>query len=224
MKQTAALTDIESLRRQVGALLAGATQTTAPRLALGVPPADAVLGGGLAPHGLHEAFGAAAPAFALGLAGRMPAPIVWVAGQDRDGLLYPCGLADFGVQAADLIVVSAPPREAAWAFEQALRSGVAGAVVAEVRDLPDFKHSRRLQLAAREGGTLGLMLTGNGNRKRQPTSAAETRWRVDFAPSPALNAPPRYGLNLVKNKSGSLGEWEVDWHAPTHRFHLAAAG
>lgn len=206
-------------------LTLGVPQAARPRLTLGPEAIDSRLGGGLARHALHEAGGAGAAAFALALAGRLPAPTIWIAAREREGALYPCGLASVGVDPQDLIVVAAPARETAWAFEQALRSGAAGAVIAEAASLPDFKHSRRLQLAARESGTLGLMLTPPRRKRgdRTPTSAAETRWRIDFARTAAREAPPRYALELQKNKSGPLGIWEVDWHAPTHRFHLAAA-
>jgi len=234
MADPASIRDLTTLRRRIAALSAGAANDApTPRLPLGPAPIDAALGGGLALRALHEAAGPAARVFAAGLAGRAAAaaggPIVWIADQTRDHMIYPCGLNAMGVTAGALLYVMAAPREIAWAFEQALRSGAAGAVVAEAASLPDFTRSRRLQLAARDGRALALLLapdalgSGGGTPRRTPASAAESRWRA--APRPAAGpwAPPRFRLELLRNKKGSTGAWEVEWHDEAHRFRLAAA-
>jgi len=223
MTQTAAKPDIASLRRRIEALAVGRPQGASPRLALGPAPIDAALGGGLDPHALHEAAGAGARAFAAGLAGRLEGPVVWVAHDRQEAQLYPSGMKEAGLNPENIIFVSVPAAEVAWAFEQALRSGAAATAVAEAARLPDFTQSRRLQLAAREGRALALLLAMDRRARRLPASAADTRWRVTPRPAAGPGAPPRYRLDLQKNKKGSTRIWEVEWHAPSHRFHLAAA-
>lgn len=235
MANTATTEDLTALRRRIAALSAGAAHAGAsatPRLPLGPAPIDAALGGGLALRALHEAAGPAARVFAAGLAGRAAAlaggPIVWIADRARESAIYPCGLKAVGVPAETLLYVTAPPREVAWAFEQALRSGAAGAVVAEATALPDFTRSRRLQLAARDGRALALLLapdalaSGGGTPRRAQASAAESRWLATPRPAAGPWAPPRFRLELLRNKKGSSGAWEVEWHDEAHRFRLAA--
>jgi protein ImuA len=78
-------------------------------------------------------------------------------------------------------------------FEQGLRHGGRGAVVAEVARL-SMTASRRLQLAAEGSGTIGIAI----RRWRRPAEAADfgqptasvTRWRVSALPS-SRPATPR---------------------------------
>jgi protein ImuA len=102
-------------------------------------------------------------------------------------------------------------------FEEGLRHGGLGAVVAEVARL-SMTASRRLQLAAEAGGTLGIALRrfkhrAEANAFAQP-SAAVTRWRVSVRPSVALPVPgigrAQWFLQLVRCRAGEAADFDVE--------------
>lgn len=107
---------------------------------------------------------------------------------------YPCALRD------DLLrrcVFVDPPDGASrvWAIDLALRSEACAVVVADGAGL-DMAASRRLQLAARDGGALGLVARRCDERSTR--SAATTRWLVAPAPSPGARA--RWTVELLRCK------------------------
>lgn len=98
-------------------------------------------------------------------------------------------------------------------FEEGLRHGGLGAVVAEVARLP-MTASRRLQLAAEGSGTLGIALRRWRRQTEasdfgQPT-AATSRWRVSALPSTPLPVPgvgqPRWLVELIRCRAGELAK------------------
>ena len=124
-----------------------------PPLALGIAPIDGRLGGGLQAGCLHEISGQAGDAAAAGFAAMllglfaMRGPVAWIAA--RRARLHAPGLAALGLDPERLVLVEAPrAAERAWAFEEALRSGVLCAVLAELDD-PGFVASRRPSRAPR---------------------------------------------------------------------------
>ena len=102
-------------------------------------------------------------------------------------------------------------------FEEGLRHGGLGAVVAEVARL-SMTASRRLQLAAESSGTIGLAV----RRWRRQTEAADfgqptasvTRWRVSALPSAPLPGPgvgrARWLLELMRCRAGESADFEVE--------------
>ena len=195
---------------------------------LGLPAVDAVLGGGLACAALHE-LAPAAPAqfgtaagFALALAalhtagGRSALLIQTDFAALEAGAPYGPGLDCFGLLMERLIVLRVPrPVDALWACEEALKSRGVAVVIAELPEAgeaADFTATRRLTLAARAGGGLGLLLR---HRLLPIATAATTRWQVAAAPS----APDRFGglghtafdLSLNRNRRGRCGRFIVHW-------------
>ena len=155
---------------------------------------------------VHEAAGSGRRAFAAALAGRLAEPVLWVQeGRTRDRLC-PQGLADF-LDPGRLVLAHAPGALAVLQVtEEALRSGAVALVVAELAEAPDLTASRRLQLAAGAGGGRGLCLLTDS---RARNNAAETRWLC----TPVPGREGRQLWELVKNKRGRLGVWEVGWNA-----------
>jgi len=222
-----------NLRSEVARLeTAGAHCAEAARtLTLGLSPLDAVLGGGLAFGALHE-IGPAQPMH-LGAATGFAVALSRLAGTETNGLgrsailwiqqefsaleagrPYGEGLASFGVPMARLVHLAVRhTRDALWATEEALKSGAVTAVVTELaRDDIDLTASRRLSLAAAEGGSLGLVLS---HRRIDRPSAAVTRWEVAAAPGArdafgGLGATA-FSLSLVKNRRGPTGRWLASW-------------
>jgi len=228
---------LAALRARIGAIECGREDEGAAVVPVGAPAIDGALpGGGLANACLHEvvpanAAGAAAAAsgFAAALLGRFaaarPGFLLWcLTGVD----LYAPALARFGIPHDRLIVVRARRRdEVLWVLEEALRAARLAAVVGEVDGI-DLTASRRLQLAARAGGTACLLLRGTGRRAKagKETSAAVTRWGI--APAPASTeamgmGPARWRLGLLRCRGGRPQEWLVDWDDATHRFAVVPA-
>jgi len=102
-------------------------------------------------------------------------------------------------------------------FEEGLRHGGLGAVVAEIARL-SLTASRRLQLAAESSGTIGIAI----RRWRRPVEAADfgqptaslTRWRVSVLPATPLPVPgvgrARWQLELIRCRAGESADFEVE--------------
>ncbi len=215
---------------------AGFARDEIARAPLGAEALDAALRGGLARGVLHEILAeeagdlGAAYGFALAASARLlrrerrGGGVVWIQ-EDRargeDGIPYPPGIAMQGLDPSRLILVRArDPQAALWAMEQALRCRALDVVVAEISRLAgayDLTASRRLGLAAREGGATGLLLqAGIGGRDLKLSSAAFTRWLVRAHPSrPGLAGEPGYpawSLRLVRQRGGREGHWLMEWN------------
>ena len=128
--------------------------------------------------------GAAAALFAAGIAARTRGKVLWCL--TRPDLFAPA-LAQAGLMPGRVIYVEAGDEKSILiCFEEGLRHGGLGAVVAEVARL-SLTASRRLQLAAESSGTIGLAI----RRWRRPAEAADfgqptasvTRWRVSVLPA-----------------------------------------
>ena len=242
--------DLAALRRRIAALerrpaALDAAATAGSRAAQPWLPGvgvldDALPEAGLAPDGLHEAAGASAAdgpvagAFLAALllrlarAGRRGAVLVCQSrgAAARFGRLHGPGWRDLGLAPADLLLLRARREgDVSWAMEEGLRCGALAAVLAEVEGLA-FSASRRLALAAAEGGTPGLLLRHDG---LGPASAALTRWRVTALPGGAdpfdEGAPglPRWRLALARCRSGRPATCDVEWNRETGDFRMAAA-
>lgn len=245
--------DLAALRRRIAALerrppaLEGAADgnRTERPWALGIDALDGALPEGcLVPDGLHEAVGAsaadgpAAAAFLAALlarrvrggeyAGERGAVLVCQSrgGAARFGRLHGPGWRDLGLEPADLLILRARrEKDVPWAMEEGLRSGALAAVLAEAEGIA-FTVSRRLALAAAEGGTPALLLRHD---ELGPASAAQTRWRVTALPGRAdpfdegAPGPPRWRLALVRARGARPAACDVEWNRETGDFHVAAA-
>ena len=215
---------IVELRERIAHLEGGASGRGREALPFGLPEIDRRLpGGGLSLGSLHEVAGggnaavdgAAAALFAAGIAARSRGKVLWVVTR-RD--LFAPALAQAGLAPDRVIHVEAGDERALLGcFEEGLRHGGLGAVVAETAHLP-MTASRRLQLAAEGSGTIGLAI----RRWRRQADAAEfgqptasvTRWRISVLPSAPLPVPgigrPRWRLDLVRCRAGEGASFEVE--------------
>lgn len=202
----------------------------------GLAPLDACLpAGGLQRAALHEVagggadvvHGTAAALFAAGIFARLDGPVLWCL--TRPDLFAPA-LQQAGLDPDRVIYVEAGDDAGVLACaEEGLRHGGLGGVVAEVGRLP-MTASRRLQLAAEEGGTLGLVL----RRWRRPAEAADfgqptaarTRWRVSALPSAPLLVPgmgrARWLVELVRARAGGSADVVVEACDEAGRLALPA--
>lgn len=231
MSQRGVSERIGFLRRRIAALEtrdSGRTARVAPGAAQNsFDPLFAVGRGGLSevlPAGAADAPAAAAFALALALqarAARGGGALVWIV-EDMSarefGLPYGRGLAAAGADMSRFALVRVRrPRETLWAMEEALKSPACAAVVAESfigARLYGLTASRRLQLAARRGGGLGLLLA-QGGEGAAFASAAELRVEIAAPPAPAgpgfLSRPPlgpdaifRWRLRVLKARASLL--------------------
>lgn len=180
-------------------------------------------GGGLTMGALHEVAGggngavdgAAAALFAAGVMARTSGKVLWcVTRQD----LFAPAIAQVGLAAGRVIYVEAGDEKAVLeAFEEGMRHGGLGGIVAEVAKL-SMTASRRLQLAAESSGAIGLAI----RRWRRPTEAADfgqptaavTRWRVSALPSRRLPVPgvgrARWLVELMRCRGAEAADFEVE--------------
>lgn len=177
-------------------------------------PADPTM---LRPRRVHEVQGAGRRFFALMQAARIKGPVFWIlpAHQTEGPMLW--GLPD-GLAERLHLVRAKGETDLLWSAEEALRSAEVGAVLAEPEKSLSLTAGRRLQLAAEAGRTLGVMLI----RQDQGSNATETRWQATPLPSPQADST-RARWSLIKNKSGTLGEWTVSWDGASAAFDLVSA-
>lgn len=117
-------------------------------------------------------------------------PIIWISPHRRT---YPPALAPLLPM---VVWVQSPDRRARlWSIDLALRCRGVSAVIADGVGL-EMAASRRLQLAAETGGTLGLLY--RPMRDRSMLSVAATRWMV--RPSPSPTSHPRWSVELLRCK------------------------
>ena len=229
---------LAALREEVRAIEnAGRAAEGRGSLPFGLEAVDGRLaGGGLAGAGLHEVAGAtpapgddaAATLFLAASAACFAiaegAGIVLWALARRD--LFAPGLAQAGLAPGRLIYAECRRDEEVLAvMEEGLRHGGLAAVVGEI-GRAGMAATRRLQLAAEEGGTPALML----RRWRRadcnplgPPSAAFTRWRIACAPSERLAVAglgrARWRVELARQRGGAPHSWILE--APDAEARLA---
>ena len=179
--------------------------------------------GGLALGSLHEVaggadgaiHGAAAALFTAGIAARTTGKVLWCLTKAD---LFAPALAQVGLGPDRVIYVETGDEKTILAcFEEGLRHGGLGAVVAEVARL-SMTSSRRLQLAAESSGSMGLAIRrwrrhADAADFGQPT-ASVTRWRVTALPSTALPVPgvgrARWQLELMRCRAGECADFDVE--------------
>lgn len=213
---------LDELRDRI-AHLEGCSARKALTLPFGIAGVDERLpGGGLAYAAIHEVAGggtdtvngAAAALFAAGIAARTKGKILWCL--NRPDLFFPA-LAQAGLHPDRIIFCEAGREEDVLAAcEEGLGFGGFGCVVAELVRLP-MTASRRLQLAAEKGKSLGLVVRRwrrqtEANDYGQPT-ASTTRWRVSVLPSEPLPVAgvgrARWLAELMRVKAGECCEFEL---------------
>ncbi|MBO1324307.1 ImuA family protein [Acetobacter sp. TBRC 12305] len=214
---------LEALREQISRL-EGHNRLRRPTLPFGVPEIDSRLpGGGLVLGALHEVAGggsdalhsAAAGQFCAGIAARTRGKVLWIV--TRQDVFAPA-LKQVGLSARRVIYVEAgTDTDVLACFEEGLRHGGLGTVVAEVARL-SMTASRRLQLAAETSGVLGIAIRrwrrqSNAADFGQPT-ASLTRWRVSVLPSVSLPVAgvgrARWRLELIRARAGECADFEVE--------------
>ncbi|MGJ8558939.1 MAG: hypothetical protein ACSHX3_01755 [Litorimonas sp.] len=152
---------------------------------------------------VHEVVGRGALHFGLSAAKQAKAassahPVV-IIGTDRDvHALRPEGLGAYIPPASVTLIEAGRRNDILWAAEQALAAKAQAIVLVQIDQGPTLSESRSLQIAAEQGGSLGIILISRQAR----SSACQTRW--DCAP-----VPKGWDWTVVKNKTGPVGQWRI---------------
>jgi len=161
---------------------------------------------------MHEVCGPGALFFAFSLGAQVGGPVLWVRERWQADRIHPVGFSAF-FDARNLLEAAAKDQaEVLGVAEEALRSGAVSLVVMELSKPLGLTAGRRLQLAAKEGKTTALAIIFEG----MGSNAAETRWQC--APVFDPNDSTLQQWQLIKNKSGTFGIWNVRWDADTRRI------
>ena len=247
--------DLDALRAEIRAIERDAAPCAArPALSFGIDKVDERLaGGGLLPA-LHEAAAAspapgddaAATLFLAALAARFSraagqgaagrgegaSQVLWAVAR-RD--LFAPGLALAGLTPDRLLCAQCrDDAETLAVLEEGVRHGSLAAVIGEV-GRADMAATRRLQLAAEEGGTPAFLLRRWRRLGADPLavpSAAFTRWRIGCAPSASLPfgigpfegiGRARWQVVLVRQRGGPPHQWLLEAPDGEACFALPAA-
>jgi protein ImuA len=145
---------------------------------------------------------------------------------DRSGEFYPPAAVRAGIDPERLIIVHAGSKaDHHWALDQSLRCPAVAAVVAwpeAVDGKFDVRTFRRLQLAAEEGGGLGLLIRP-GAARHQP-SWADVRLLVEPLPTASPDGRERRLRIFLLRCRAAAGERhvEVEIDDETHPMSMAA--
>lgn len=171
----------------------------------------------LASSRVHEAQGPGRRGFAMVQAASVSGALIWITPGHAPQLPMLWGLPA-GLSPRLHIVRPASEIDLLWAAEEALRSRGAGLVVAEPEKPLSLTAGRRLQLAAEAGRTTGLVLIRDG----QGSNAAQTRWHCTPLPAQRQGST-LHDWRLIKNKTGTLGSWAVQWNGAKAVVHPVSA-
>ena len=229
---------LDALRAEIRAIERGSAVAAArPALPFGLAAVDDRLAAGGLNPALHEAAGAslaagddaAATLFLAALAARFSraggqadptqGQVLWALTR-RD--LFAPGLASAGLTPERMLLAQCrDDAELLAVMEEGVRHGSLAAVIGEVKRA-DMAATRRLQLAAEEGGTPAFLLRRWRRTDAEPLaapSAACTRWRIGCAPSSPLPfgidpaeglGRPRWRVALVRQRGGPPHEWLLE--------------
>ncbi|KEO61106.1 hypothetical protein DT23_10245 [Thioclava indica] len=165
---------------------------------------------------VHEVYGPASVAFAA-IAGAKGA-VLWIGQAWQGAQLNPIGFETFLDPAQLLLARTQNQTDSLAIAEEALKDGALPFVVIETTRTLDLREGRRLQLAAKAGGTTGLCLIPEG----MGSNAAETRWHAAPVFDPARDDSTLMRWEIIKNKAGTIGAWNVRWERETRRVHVVS--
>ena len=214
---------VETLRRQIARLEQPRPPDGETSISSGIEPLDRLLPErgfrrGTLVEWLGPGEGGAAGTLALLAACRACAEGRALVVVDRHGEFYPPTAVRWGIEPKQLIVAR-PTNEAdaTWAMDQIMRCPAVAAMLAWPARL-EGRSFRRLQLAAEEGGGIGLLVRPEA--ARDEPSWADARMRVEPLPF-SIRHRRRLRIELLRCRgiaSGKSVDVEID--DETRRVHL----
>ncbi len=143
---------------------------------------------------------------------------LWIRESWMSDTLMPQGLLPIFNPARLLLARPKDQTDALAVAEEALKDGALPFVVIEITRPLNLREGRRLQLAAKAGGTTGLCIISEG----MGSNAAETRWHAASIFDTQSEDSTLMRWEIKKNKSGTLGAWNVRWDQKTRRVHVVS--
>lgn len=165
---------------------------------------------------MHEVYGPSAAFFAATHAAQTKGAVFWVKEKWRNEHLNPSGLMDVLPPQRLLNVATQNQIDTLAVSEDALRSGATSFVIMELSAPLDLTLGRRLQLAAQAGKSTGLAIIS----ENMGSNAAETRWACHPKFDPKDSTLQRW--EIIKNKTGTLGVWNVRWSTASRRINVVS--
>lgn len=140
-------------------------------------------------------------------------PLVWI---DPAGCLYPPA---FRAEVSRLHLLRPKPIDLPWAATESLRCRHVGAVVAVMPNRLTRVEVRRLQLAAEQGNTLGILLRPNLASAGVHIYSAASRWLV--SPAPGERTIQRWRVEHVHGQGRQFSRsFIVEKHRATGQTHF----
>ncbi len=149
-----------------------------------VQPFPGLVGLGLIRGRVHEFCGPARVNLAAMILRESQGPAIWISPAWQPERIYTAGLLGYCDPARLIYARARRPEDLLWSAEEALRSGAAPLVIAELSELPGLTPVRRLHLAAEAGAEvarhrgrippLGLLLTP----AMGGAQGVESRWHL----------------------------------------------
>jgi protein ImuA len=167
---------------------------------------------------VHEVCGPGASGFAAIACARASGNLLWIREGWRNERLNPLGLSRFFDPHRLLVAQAGNQTEVLAVTEEALRDSSVPLVLADLNRPLTLTAGRRLQLAAKAGNSTGLCLIGEG----MGSNAAETRWHAAPLYDPEPGDSTRMRWKLIKNKSGTIGAWDVRWDHTARRLDVVS--
>ncbi|MBQ0767242.1 MAG: hypothetical protein KBT62_12940 [Sulfitobacter litoralis] len=167
---------------------------------------------------VHEACGPAAPVFGAIVGSMLQGITLWIREMRAHERVNPLGLATVLDPAQLLVAFAKNQADSLAVAEESLREGVLSCVLIDISRPLNLREGRRLQLAAKAGGTTGLCLIPEG----MGSNAAETRWRVRPAFDAEKGDSTLMHWEIIKNKSGTIGVWDVQWSQKARCVHVVS--
>lgn len=164
---------------------------------------------------VHEVYGPGAMGFAVMAAA---GACLWIRESWLTDTLMPQGLLPVFDPARLLLARPKDQTDALAVAEETLKDGALPFVVIEITRPLNLREGRRLQLAAKAGGTTGLCLIPEG----MGSNAAETRWQATSVFATQSEDSTLMRWDIKKNKSGTIGAWNVRWDPKTRRVHVVS--
>lgn len=143
------------------------------------------------------------------LAAKMDGPVIWIRQSWRGIHLHPDGIAPYFNPGRLLMVDAQREDDLLWSIEEALRTGAAPLVVADIAKPLPLTPIRRLHLAAEAGASmaaeppLALLLTpGEGG-----CQGVESRWSMHPTPGWAKDTPANWHLSRLRSRLDPPRQW-----------------
>ncbi|MEO8242856.1 MAG: hypothetical protein ABI832_11110 [bacterium] len=166
---------------------------------------------------VHEICGPARVTLAALILGASSGPVIWVSPGWLTERVYPPGLRDLADPGRIIFARARRPEDVLWAVEEALRSGAAPIVLADLPAPPALTPVRRLHLACEAGAEaarnrgrtppLGLLLTPEDGGAQ----GVESRWQMQAAPSGStlLESHSAWTLRRLRARMTPPAEWRL---------------